>query len=175
MWNIIEALLAVIAGGFAGSASLISFGLSSLAELATGFVALHELRHGTKYWMHRALSSFFAMVAAAAVAGGLLALVRGPVDGPGIFSIVVAAISLLMMSAIGGLQRRAGLALSSPALVAHAKMSFLDAGLAGAVLVGLLLWAGLGIWWADAAAALIVAALAARESYDVAPRRVDKD
>jgi divalent metal cation (Fe/Co/Zn/Cd) transporter len=54
-------------------------------------------------------------------------------------------------------------------------MSFLDAGLAGAVLVGLLLWAGLGIWWADAAAALIVAALAARESYDVAPRRVDKD
>lgn len=175
VWNLSEALLAVIAGGLAGSASLISFGLSSLAELATGFVALHELRYGTKYWMHRALSSFFAMVAAAAAAGGLFALVRGPVDGPGAFSIIVAAVSLLMMSVIGGLQRRAGQALSSTVLVAHAKMSFLDAGLAAAVLVGLVLWAGFGIWWADAAAALVVAVLAARESYEASPRRVEGD
>jgi divalent metal cation (Fe/Co/Zn/Cd) transporter len=168
-WNLTEALLALIVGGLSGSAALISFGLSSFAELGTGFVALHELRHGTKYWMHRALAGFFAIVALAAVSGGVYALQRGPVDGPGGFSILVAGVSFTMMNLIAVLQLRAGRALRSTVLIAHAKMSFLDSGLAAAVLVGLLLWSTFSVWWADAAAALVVALIAAKESYESLP------
>ena len=167
VWNLAEAVLAVVVGGLTASASLVSFGLSSFAELGTGFVALHELRHGTKRWMHRVLSSFFLAVGLAALFGGVYALWRGPVDPPGGLAVIVAAVSLVMMNLIAVLQMRAGRALDSRVLMAHAKMSFLDSGLAGAVLAGLVLWSMFQIWWADAVAAFVVALLAAREAYDV--------
>jgi divalent metal cation (Fe/Co/Zn/Cd) transporter len=168
-WNLFEAVLAIVAGGVAGSAALLSFGLGSLAELATSGVALRELRKGPSPWMHTAVAGLFAAVAAAALLGAGHSLSReaDAVVGPTSWTFAVAALSTFMMLIIGLVQRRAGQALGSQVLSAHAKMSFLDGGLAFSVLIGLLLWGLFGFDKADAVGSLLVACIALRESLEV--------
>ncbi|MBP2364466.1 divalent metal cation (Fe/Co/Zn/Cd) transporter [Pseudonocardia parietis] len=60
-------------------------------------------------------------------------------------------------------QRRAGHELGSASAVADSKQTLLCTYLSAAVLVGLVLNATLGWWWADPAAALVLAGLAVRE------------
>jgi divalent metal cation (Fe/Co/Zn/Cd) transporter len=172
-WNILEAVLAILAGGLSGSAALLSFGLGSLAELATTGVALRELRHGPATWMHTALCALFGGVSIAALLGALFAFLHPRSEGetPALWAIVVAAVSAMMMIIIGLMQRLAGFALRSQVLLAHAKMSFLDSGLALSVLIGLILWSAFGIPWADGVAALVVSIIASREAIEVYKER----
>src|SRR5712664_3337499 len=44
-WNSLEALVSIVAGVFAGSVSLIGFGLDSLIEVTSGAALLWRLRH----------------------------------------------------------------------------------------------------------------------------------
>jgi divalent metal cation (Fe/Co/Zn/Cd) transporter len=48
----------------------------------------------------------------------------------------------------------------------EAKVTLIDAGLAGTLLVGLLLNAALGWWWADPLTALVLATLAVEEGLE---------
>lgn len=56
-------------------------------------------------------------------------------------------------------------------LLAEAKVTFVDAGLAAVLLAGLLLDAALGWWWADPVAALGLCALALKEGVEAARGR----
>jgi len=51
---------------------------------------------------------------------------------------------------------RTGKALNNPVLQTEAHVTIVDAYLAGAVLVGLILNASLGWWWADPLAGLVI-------------------
>jgi hypothetical protein len=64
---------------------------------------------------------------------------------------------------LGWRKRRAGAALPSPLVTADAAETILCATLAGTTLLGLVLFAAFGWWWADPAAALAVAWFAVRE------------
>src|SRR5258708_39910224 len=44
-WNSIEALVSIVAGVFAGSVSLIGFGLDSLIDVTSGAALLWRVRH----------------------------------------------------------------------------------------------------------------------------------
>ena len=57
--------------------------------------------------------------------------------------------------------------LDSPTVQADGRFSLVDAALAGAVLVGLVLTAVLGWWWADAVLAGVISVLALREGIEV--------
>jgi divalent metal cation (Fe/Co/Zn/Cd) transporter len=63
-------------------------------------------------------------------------------------------------------KRRLAASAESPPLAAEASMTFLDGCLATGILVALLLNAVAGMWWADPAAALLVAAFCVREAVD---------
>ena len=63
-------------------------------------------------------------------------------------------------------KRRAGKRLGSAATVSDAEQNQICAYLSIALLVGLLANALLGWWWADPAAALVIAAVAAREGVE---------
>jgi divalent metal cation (Fe/Co/Zn/Cd) transporter len=63
-------------------------------------------------------------------------------------------------------KRRVGLALDSSATLSEAGQNMICAYLSVALLVGLLANAVAGWWWADPAAALTIAALAAREGVE---------
>jgi divalent metal cation (Fe/Co/Zn/Cd) transporter len=60
-------------------------------------------------------------------------------------------------------QRRAGRELGSATAVADSKQTLVCTYLSAAVLVGLVLNAALGWWWADPVAGLVLAALAVKE------------
>lgn len=59
-------------------------------------------------------------------------------------------------------QRRTGQALDNPAVTAQAQETWVSNYLSICLLVGLGLNAALGWWWADPAAALVVAAVSAK-------------
>jgi divalent metal cation (Fe/Co/Zn/Cd) transporter len=71
--------------------------------------------------------------------------------------------SLLVMPLLGWRKRRVGLALRNPLVLADAAETILCATLAATALLGLVLFAAFGWWWADPIAALAVAYFAVRE------------
>ncbi len=106
--------------------------------------------------------SFFALAAYVAVEAvrGLLGAgeaERSPVG------IVLVAVSVLVMPFLSFAQRRAGRELGSATAVADSQQTLLCTYLSAAVLVGLVLNAALGWWWADPVAGLVLAVLAVRE------------
>ncbi len=75
--------------------------------------------------------------------------------------------ALLLMPSLAVAKRRTGKALANRTLIADAAESALCAFTSGAALLGVGLNAWLGWWWADPAAALVIAALAVREGMEV--------
>ncbi|MDQ6836848.1 MAG: cation transporter, partial [Actinomycetota bacterium] len=74
------------------------------------------------------------------------------------------AATLAVMLALAHGKSRTGKALANPVLQTEGRVTLVDAYLAGAVLVGLILNAALRWWWADPAAGLIIIYYAAREA-----------
>ncbi|MEA2522141.1 MAG: hypothetical protein QOI81_1787, partial [Actinomycetota bacterium] len=86
--------------------------------------------------------------------------------------IVVTALAAVVMSVLAFKKRALGRELENRVLVAEARFSFVDAGLSAAVLFGLILNAAFGWWWADPAAAFLLAAYSMKEGLQgVAHRR----
>jgi divalent metal cation (Fe/Co/Zn/Cd) transporter len=85
---------------------------------------------------------------------------------------VVAAASVVVLPPLARAKRRAGKALGSRALRGDGTLSGIGAAIALLALAGLLVNRALGWWWADPAAALMVAAVAGAEARVVlAPTR----
>jgi divalent metal cation (Fe/Co/Zn/Cd) transporter len=68
------------------------------------------------------------------------------------------------MVALAAGKTRTGHALDNPVLTAEGRVTVIDGLLAGAVLLGLLLNATAGWWWADPAAGLVIVYYALREA-----------
>jgi divalent metal cation (Fe/Co/Zn/Cd) transporter len=75
----------------------------------------------------------------------------------------LALVTAPTMPLLARAKRRVGQALHSSATVSEASQNMICAYLSVALLVGLLANALLGWWWADPAAALVIAAVAVRE------------
>lgn len=78
----------------------------------------------------------------------------------------LAAFTAPTMPLLSRAKRRVGRRLSSSATVSEASQNTICAYLSVALLVGLLANALAGWWWADPAAALVIAAVAAKEGRD---------
>lgn len=78
----------------------------------------------------------------------------------------LAAFTAPTMPLLARAKRRVGKRLGSAATVSEAEQNQICAYLSLALLVGLLANALLGWWWADPAAALVIAAVAAREGVE---------
>ncbi len=77
--------------------------------------------------------------------------------------IVLMAVSAVVMPFLSWAQRRAGRELGSASAVADSKQTLLCTYLSAGVLLGLVLNAALGWWWADPVVALGLAVVAVRE------------
>jgi len=80
--------------------------------------------------------------------------------------IVLAAVSLLVMPALAWAKRRTGRQLGNRVVVADSTETALCSYLSAILLLGLVLNAAAGWWWADPNAALGIASLAVREGLD---------
>jgi divalent metal cation (Fe/Co/Zn/Cd) transporter len=166
-YNVVEAIVALVAGTIASSVALVGFGLDSVIEVSSAAAVAwqfagpdHERRE--RVALRIIACSFFALAAYVAVEA-LRALVGGGEADRSTVGIVLVAISVVVMPFLSLAQRRAGRELGSASAVADSKQTLLCTYLSAAVLVGLVLNAALGWWWADPAAALVLAVLAVRE------------
>ena len=166
-YNVVEAVIAVGAGLVAGSVALIGFGLDSVVEVSSGLIILWQFRHripeSRERTALRLIGLSFLALAAYVTYESVAALVTGAVADHSPVGIGLAVASLLVMPALSRAQRRTGRALQSSTVVADGTQTLLCAWLSAALLAGLLLNVTLGWSWADPAAALVIAAVAARE------------
>jgi Co/Zn/Cd efflux system component len=166
-YNIIEAVVALWAGGVADSSALIGFGLDSVIEVASA-VALswqfstNDPERREHVTLRIIAVSFFALAAFVAV-DAIRSLAGGGEAQHSTPGIVIAALSLVIMPVLSWLQRRAGRELGSRTAVADSKQTLLCTYLSAVLLAGLALNSTLGWWWADAGAALVIAVIAVRE------------
>lgn len=169
-WNVVEAVVAIAAGAQASSIALIGFGLDSVIEvLSAAAVAWQFSRRDPERWERptlRVIAVAFFALAAWATAGAILALIGTVRAEPSVVGIVLAALSVVVMPVLSALEYRTGRALGSATVVADSRQTLLCAALSLAVLLGLGLNVLVGWWWADAVAALVIAAFAVREGIE---------
>ena len=169
-YNVLEAAVAITAGAVAGSVALVGFGLDSLVEVSSGLVILWQFRHAVpESRERRALRligmSFFALAAYVSVES-VRSLAGAGEAAASPVGIVLAAVSLLIMPVLSWAQRRTGRALGSGSVVADSAQTLLCTYLSAVLLAGLLLDALVGWGWADPAAGLVIAGVAAREGIE---------
>lgn len=166
-YNVVEAAVAISAGAVSGSVALVGFGLDSIVEVASGLIILWQFRHPLPETRERrALRlialSFFGLAAYVTVESVRALAGRSEPDASPV-GIGLAAASLLVMPVLSAAQRRTGKALGSNAVVADGTQTLLCTYLSAVLLVGLVLNATVGWFWADSVAGLVIAAVAVRE------------
>ena len=93
-------------------------------------------------------------------------LMRKAAPEHSIAGIALACVSLIVMPILSQAKKKVGNALKSGAMKADAPQTDFCAYLSGIVLVGLVLNAGLGWWWADPIAALSMVPIIGKEGFD---------
>lgn len=166
-YNALEAVFAIGAGVAASSIALIGFGLDSIVELSSGLIIVWQFRHKVPEQRERqALRmlavSFFALAAYVSVEAVRTLLLREFAETSKV-GIAVAILSLVIMPFLSVAQRRTGKRLGSKTVVADSKQTLLCTYLSAVLLLGLVLNATLGWWWADPLVGLVVAGLAIYE------------
>ena len=168
-WHFIEFAIAIAAGIAAGSIALIGFGADSLIEAFAGFVVVwlftgNRLHSETaERRAQQLIAASFFVLAAYVTVESVRDLVEGHHPAASWVGIGLAAFTAPTMPLLARAKRQVGQRLNSSATVQEGAQNMLCAYLSVALLVGLLANAVAGWWWADPAAALIIAAVAFRE------------
>ena len=168
-WMTVEAAVAIAAGVIASSIALVGFGLDSVIEFFAAAVVVWQLRGENQDRETRAVRligvTFFALAAYLAVEG-IRDLISQARPGQSPAGIAVTSAALLVMPSLAVAKHRTGTALGNRTLIADAAESAFCAFTSAAVLLALGLNAWPGWWWADPAAALVIAALAVKEGLE---------
>lgn len=170
-WNLLEAVVALVSGAVAGSIALVGFGLDSLIEVSSGSILLwrlhsdddEERRETVEQRALKLVGMSFVVLAAYVAGDSVLSLVRREAPEQSLVGIGLAIASLIAMPVLARAKRKVASALGSSALQADSRQTDICAYLSAILLLGLLLNAALGWWWADPAAGLVMAPLIAYE------------
>ncbi|PYU44151.1 MAG: hypothetical protein DMG53_17000 [Acidobacteria bacterium] len=173
-WNAMEGLGAVVAGAIAGSISLVGFGMDSFIEVTSGSVLLWRMsvdaqvqrRELNERRALRIVGVCFLVLAAYITYESVLELWSRRAPEHSIPGIVLACVSLVVMPLLSRAKRKVGRALGSAAMHADARQTEFCSYLSAILLVGLLLNAFFGLWWADPVAAFIMVPIIAKEGIE---------
>jgi divalent metal cation (Fe/Co/Zn/Cd) transporter len=164
-WNVVEGVVAVAAALAAGSVALLSFGLDSFVESASGAILIWRLRaerHAVDQAAierldqraHRLVGISLFVLAAFVAFESVRTLAAAERPDPSIVGIVLTAVSIAIMMWLARAKRRVARELGSRALEADAFQTTACWWLSVLSLTGMGLNAALGWWWADPVAAL---------------------
>jgi len=170
-WMVAEAAVAITAGVLASSIVLIGFGLDSVIEFFAAMIVIWQLRGEIAGQQRetravRLIGLTFFALAAYLAAESIHDLLTRARPGESIAGLAVSAAALVVMPVLAVAKRRTGQAMGNRTLVAESAESFFCAYTSAAALAGVGLNTALGWWWADPAAALIIAALAVKEGLE---------
>ncbi|MFZ0884477.1 MAG: cation transporter [Candidatus Acidiferrales bacterium] len=172
-WNSLEGLIGIGAGTIAGSISLVGFGIDSLIEVTSGATLLWRMsvdadaarRERNERLSLRVVGACFLTLALYVAIEAVLDLGRKAAPERSVPGITLAVVSLIVMPVLSRAKKSVGNALSSAAMKADARQTDFCAYLSAILLVGLVLNATLGWWWADPLAALVMVPLIAKEGF----------
>jgi divalent metal cation (Fe/Co/Zn/Cd) transporter len=164
-WNVVEAVVAIGAGVIAGSVALIGFGADSAIEVISALGLLWRLRKAgphaavieesaaEKRALYVVAITFF-LLAIYITQEAVTSLIGGeePLTSP--VGIILAALSLVVMTGLAAAKQRVGKGMGSRALVADSKETWVCSYLSLSLLLGTGAYAIFGWWWADPIGAL---------------------
>ncbi|HWB84449.1 MAG TPA: cation transporter [Bryobacteraceae bacterium] len=173
-YNCLEGIVSLIAGVFAGSISLIGFGLDSFIEVTSGAALIWRLGHETDAGRRamaertslRIVGACFSALAAYVAYDAARALILGETPERSVPGILIAIASLIVMPLLARAKRKVSRALNSSAMHADSRQTDFCTYLSAIVLAGLLLNAVFGWWWADPVAALAMVPIISKEALD---------
>lgn len=175
-YNVVEAGVGIAAGVAAGSVALVGFGLDAVVESASATVLIWRLgteRRGRRTAEEaerkaiRLVAAAFGVLAAYVGIRAVVDLAAGTRPDESLTGVVLAVVSLLVMPALARAKRRAARELDSRSLQGDSAQTMLCTYMSAVLLGGLAANSLLGWWWADPIAALVIAALAAREAREL--------
>ena len=173
-WNSLEGLIAVTAGVFAGSISLVGFGVDSFIEVTSGSALLwrmsidadaHRREHSERLTL-RIVGGCFLALAAYVTYEAVRDLIGQEAAAHSVPGILLACVSLAVMPLLSRAKRRVGAAMHSRAMQADARQTEFCTYLSAILLGGLLLNVLWGWWWADPLAALAMVPIIVKEGID---------
>jgi len=170
-WNSLEGLVAVVAGTIAGSISLVGFGIDSFIEVTSGATLLwrmsvdanQQTRERNERLSIRVVGICFIALAVYVAYESVFDLIGKKAPEHSLTGIVLACVSLVVMSILSRAKNRVASELGSAAMKADAKQTDFCVYLSAILLAGLLLNAVLGWWWADPVAGLVMTPIIANE------------
>ena len=175
VYNVLEGVLSILAGGLASSIALVGFGMDSFIESISGGIMIWRFRQTRlseaeeKKVEARAVKlvgwSFFVL-AAYVLFEAAKKLITREVPEPSLFGIIIAATSLVVMPMLFIAKQRTGRRLGSRSLLADSKQTLACTFMSFALLLGLLANRLLGFWQADPVVGLFIGAWLVREGIE---------
>ncbi len=156
-WNVVGFAIIIWAGLIADSVALVGFALDSLVEIGASSVVIWQLTGASKLREMRALrliGTAFFVLSTYILTQSLQALLSQAHPNQSIVGTAWLAATFITMLLLAWGKEITGKQLGNQVLRSEARVTLVDAYLAGAVLLGLVLNGLLGLWWADPAACL---------------------
>lgn len=162
-------VIVVLAAFSTNSVALAGFGLDSLIEIFASLVVVWQLKGVNQPREKLALrligTAFFALALYVLVQSAR-PLVTGEHATASVLGIIWLSATLIVMLLLAWGKHRTGKELNNPVLLTEGRVTLVDAYLAAAVLVGLVLNALFGWWWADPLAGLVIIYYGFREGWE---------
>jgi divalent metal cation (Fe/Co/Zn/Cd) transporter len=173
VWGLAAGSVSIVAGVLAGSLGVLGLGLNVLADVTGSAMLVWRFRAELHHAAHsehvdaraaRVVAAALATVSVVLAVGSVEALIVGSRPGQSAVGLVVAGLSVLVLTPLAYAKRRVARGLGSRALRGDAALSGIGAAVGLLALVGLGLDDAFGWWWADRVAGLLIAAIAAFEA-----------
>lgn len=159
-WNVVGSVIVITAAIAAGSVALAGFGLDSVVEIGASTVVIWQLkgvdRKSRERTALRIIAVSFLALATYILAQSLRTIVLQVRPDSSVLGIIWLAVTFVVMVSLARGKGSLGIKLDNPVLQTEARVTMVDAYLAASVLVGIVLNAGFGWWWADPVAGLVI-------------------
>lgn len=166
-WNVVGVFVLAYAAIEARSVALAGFGLDSLIEIGASTVVLWELADVNAERQHRAMRLIGITFVGLAFYLGIqstVVLAVGFHPHHSVLGIAWTGLTAAVMFGLAFGKAKTGAALGNPVLQAEGRITLIDGILAVAVLIGLVLNAWAGWWWADPLAGYVLLYYAIHEA-----------
>jgi divalent metal cation (Fe/Co/Zn/Cd) transporter len=165
-WNLVGCWIVLVSAVAAKSVALAGFGIDSVIEIFASLIVVWQLKSintNKEALAERMIGIAFLVLAAYIAVQSVIALLARlhPATSPiGIAWLALTAAAMFLLAYGKG---KTGRALGNPVLLKESGVTVVDGFLAVAVLLGLVLDALFGWWWADPLAAFVIVYYGARE------------
>lgn len=172
-YNVLEAIASLAAGFLASSIALKGFGLDSIVESLSGSVLIWRLRNAgpleekAERQAIRFVGVTFWILGAYVLVESIRKIVGEEPTDASLFGIVIAALSVVIMPALGWMKYRLGKRLGLKSLVADSKETFVCFFLSAALLIGLVCRAVFGFQLADPLVGLLIVVFLFKEGREL--------